>query len=229
MKLSIIIPAYNEEESIESVIKKCLQAKEQIVKVTSVEEVDIVVVSDGSSDNTVELANKFVPQIQVISYTDNRGYGRALKIGFESANVDLVSFLDADGTIEPASLIDLINKLLKEDADICIGSRMGPHSKMPKIRKIGNLIFKNIINLISRTNVSDIASGIRVIRKEKLNQIYPLPDGLHFTPAMSCRAILDPNLKIVEVEIRYEERQGKSKLNVINNALDTEDIGFKSK
>ena len=100
MMLSITIPAYNEEEAIESILTRCLEARERIVAETDVDEVEIIVVSDGSNDRTVERATPFVESgpIKLIAYTPNRGYGAALKLGFKESKGELVSFLDADGT-----------------------------------------------------------------------------------------------------------------------------------
>ena len=200
---SIIIPAYNEEDAIADIIKRCLVERDNIVRKTPVEEVEIIVVNDGSHDKTAEIAEQF-KEISLVSYTKNRGYGAAIKSGFEKARGEIVSFLDADGTCDPKYFIDMCNKLIKEDADIVIGSRMTKESKMPKIRRVGNLFYVALINLLGNTSITDSASGMRVIRKSSLKKIYPLPDGRHFTPAMSCRAVLDNEIRILEIPMRYE-------------------------
>ncbi len=79
--------------------------------------------------------------------------------------------------------------------------------------------FAALINLIGHAKITDSASGMRVIRKSSLSKIYPLPDGLHFTPAMSCRAVLDAGIRILEVPMQYEERIGESKLGVIHDGV----------
>lgn len=218
-KLSIVIPAYNEEDAIEAIIKRCLEAKEVITSQSPVEEVEIIVVSDGSVDKTPELAKQFEPEIKVIAYVPNRGYGAALKTGFEIGTGDLVSFLDADGTCDPLYFSDMVNKMVSENSDIVIGSRMGKQSKMPRIRRLGNTIFVNLIKILSKQELTDSASGMRVIKKDKLQEIYPLPDGLHFTPAMSVKALFDTNLKISEIDMTYEERVGESKLSVLKDGF----------
>ncbi len=219
MQLSIIIPAYNEEEAITAIIESCLTAREAIVEQTPLSQVEIIVVSDGSSDSTEQIAGGYEPEIRVIAYADNRGYGAALKTGFAAARGELVSFLDADGTCDPLYFVPMVNKLIEENADIAIGSRMGPDSEMPAVRRLGNRIFRGIINWLGRTQNTDAASGMRVIRADRLPDIYPLPDGLHFTPAMTCRAVLDLGLSIVEVPMTYKERIGRSKLNVFVDGL----------
>jgi len=219
MQFSIVIPAYNEEGSIESIIKRCLAIKRKIIQQTFITQVEVIVVSDGSTDLTNSKAKKFVPRIKLIGYKKNKGYGRALKIGFENSRGQIVGFLDADGTCDPFYFINMLKSLKKQKADICLGSRMGPDSQMPFVRQIGNRLFRFIINSISSTNITDVASGMRVIRKDKLNQVYPLPNGLNFTPAMTCRAVLDADLKIVEIEMAYREREGKSKLHVFKDGI----------
>ena len=218
VKLSIIIPAYNEEDAIAKIIGRCLRERENIVRETPVEEVEIIVVNDGSHDKTPEIAGQF-KEISLVSYTKNRGYGAAIKNGFEQAKGNIVSFLDADGTCDPKYFIDMCNKLIKEDADIVIGSRMTKESKMPKIRRVGNLFYVALINLLGNAKITDSASGMRVIKKGSLEKIYPLPDGLHFTPAMSCRAVLDNDIKILEIPMHYEERIGESKLGVLQDGM----------
>jgi glycosyltransferase involved in cell wall biosynthesis len=202
-----------------SIIERCIEAKKHITATSPVQKIEIIVVSDGSVDKTPELARAFEPQIKLIAYVPNRGYGAALKTGFDAASGDLVSFLDADGTCDPLYFADMVNNMAKENSDIVIGSRMGKNSKMPGIRRLGNTIFVNLIKLLSKQELTDSASGMRVIKKAKLSQIYPLPDGLHFTPAMSVKALFDSNLKISEVDMTYEERVGESKLSVLKDGF----------
>ena len=80
-------------------------------------------------------------------------------------------------------------------------------------------MYVGLINLLGDTRITDSASGMRVIKKSSLEKIYPLPDGLHFTPAMSCRAVLDDDIKILEIPMRYEERVGESKLGVVQDGI----------
>ena len=216
MKLSIIIPAYNEEQSIGSTIERTLQASQEIIKNTEVEDVEVLVINDGSKDNTKSIMQGY-KSIIPISYEKNRGYGAAIKQGFDKASGDLLSFLDADGTCNPRFFIDLVNSLIKNNADIAIGSRLGPTSKMPKIRRIGNIIYAKMINFFGNTDITDSASGMRVLKRSVLDILYPLPNGMHFTPAMTCKALMGKKLKIVEVPIEYAEREGRSKLSIIKD------------
>jgi hypothetical protein len=92
----------------------------------------------------------------------------------------------------------------------------GEDSKMPFTRRVGNFFFANLLTLLSRQKVTDSASGMRVFRKEILEHIYPLPDGLNLTPVMSTRAVHE-RIKIEEIPIPYSERVGRSKLSVIRD------------
>jgi glycosyltransferase involved in cell wall biosynthesis len=218
MKLSIVIPAYNEEEAIASIIERTLAAREHITLHSPVDDVQIIVVSDGSTDRTVEIARQF-QEIELIAFEKNRGYGAALKKGFEAADGELVGFLDADGTCDPCFFADLCRAIDEDDAAVAIGSRLGPQSKMPRTRRLGNRIYAFILSTLSNKLVSDTASGMRVIRRGALSQFYPLPDGLHFTPAMSARVLMDERLRIVERPMQYEERVGDSKLHVVKDGV----------
>jgi len=218
MKLTIVIPAYNEEDAIASTIRRCLDARDHIVAQSAVDRVEIVVVSDGSTDRTAEIAMAF-DEIRVIVFEQNRGYGAAIKKGFEEGRGDVVGFLDGDGTCDPRFFATLCRALCDEQASVAIGSRMGPQSKMPPIRRLGNRIYALILSALSNKVVSDTASGMRVIRREVLRHLYPLPDGLHFTPAMSARVLMDERLTIVERPMTYEERIGESKLHVLRDGV----------
>ena len=219
--LSIVIPALNEEESIGSTIQRCLDAREHIRRVGRVDDIQIVVVSDGSTDRTAEIARSFADRdsaVRVIVFEQNRGYGAAIKEGFARSSGELVAFLDADGTCDPTVFADLCSTVQQEDAAVALGSRMGPDTQMPRVRRLGNNLYALLLGSLSGQAVSDTASGMRVIRRDALGRLYPLPDGLHFTPAMSARAVMS-HLRIVEVPMPYAERVGESKLRVLRDGV----------
>lgn len=214
--LSIIIPAYNEENGIAQIIERVLAVRPAVVR-AGVEGFELLVVDDGSRDRTAEIARRYA-DVRVIQQR-NRGYGGALKTGFREARGDLLAFLDADGTYPPEAYPALCATAIERRADMVVGSRMsGERSEMPLTRRVGNTLFATLLTILSNTRVSDSASGMRVIRREAMNHLYPLPDGLNFTPAMSTRAIFE-NMKIVEVPIAYSERVGRSKLSVLNDGF----------
>src|SRR6266542_3846389 len=125
--LSVVIPAYNEENGIAEIASRVL----------GVERLELLVVDDGSMDRTAEVAAG-VPGVCLIRHPKNKGYGAALKTGFSKASGELIGFLDADGTYPPEYFPQLCQAALK-GIDLVIGSRMaGEDSQMPFTRRVGN-------------------------------------------------------------------------------------------
>lgn len=215
--LSVVIPAYNEESGIQDVMARVLSIRPRLPE-AGISNLELIVVDDCSRDRTAEIVAA-TPGARLIHHAVNGGYGAALKTGFAAAQGELIGFLDADGTYPPEHFPNLCRVALAQDADIVIGSRMaGAESRMPPVRRLGNLIFANLVSLVSAQRITDSASGMRVFKKAILDRIYPLPDGLNLTPVMSTRA-LHEQLKMVEVPIPYSERAGRSKLNVMRDGM----------
>ncbi len=214
--LSVVIPAWNEEEGIEPIIKRVLAIRPALASLDWA--LEFLIVDDGSRDRTAALIAKY-REVRLIRHLKNRGYGAAIKTGFRYASGEYLAFLDADGTYPPESLPELCRAAVAQKADLVVGSRMGgAKSQMPLTRRVGNFAYARLLSLIGNVAVRDTASGMRIIRREILERLYPLPDGLDFTPAMSTRAIHE-NLKIVEVPIPYAERIGRSKLSVVRDGV----------
>lgn len=218
LTFALVIPALNEEDAVGSTLERALAAREKVMANTPVTRMDVVFVNDGSTDRTQEIADHY-PEVIKIHFEKNRGYGAAIKAGFQATDGNLVGFMDADGTCDPCFCIQLVNALLESGSDVCVGSRMNAESEMPAIRRLGNLIFAHLIGALSGQKLTDSASGMRVIRRTSLKKLHPLPDGLHFTPAMTCLILLSPGLSITEVPMPYRERMGQSKLRVIKDGL----------
>jgi glycosyltransferase involved in cell wall biosynthesis len=215
--LSVVIPAYNEEDGISAIVERVLAVQPSLMA-CGVQELEVIVVDDGSQDRTCEIV-ACNPEVRLIKHEVNRGYGAALKTGFRNAHGDLLAFLDADGTYPPECFPQLCQPIVEKGADLVIGSRMtGTESEMPLVRRVGNTIFATLVSLLGNHRISDSASGMRVFRQEVLAELYPLPDGLNFTPVMSTRA-LHERIKMVEVPIIYSERVGRSKLSVVRDGL----------
>lgn len=219
-RLSIIVPAYNEEAGIASIVRRVLATMPDLAAV-AVEETEVIVVDDGSCDRTAEIvsagiSSTFGENVRLVCHGRNMGYGAALKTGFSHARGELLAFLDADGTYPPEYLPQLCQAALA-GADLVIGSRMaGEESQMPLVRQVGNVVFAALVTLVGGKRVRDSASGMRVMHREVLSRLYPLPDGLNFTPVMSTRAVHE-NLRVVEVPIPYREREGRSKLSIVHD------------
>ena len=211
---SVVIPAYNEEAGIQNIVQRVLAIKPDLEKI-GIGDLELLVVDDGSSDRTAEILSS-IAGVRLIRHPHNKGYGAALKTGFSSARGELIGFLDADGTYPPEYFPQLCMKAL-DGGDLIIGSRMaGEKSQMPLTRRVGNLFFAALLTVVGRKHVSDSASGMRVFKREVLERMYPLPDGLNLTPVMSTRAVHE-GIKMVEVPIPYSERMGRSKLSVLRD------------
>ena len=185
--LSVVIPALNEEAGIRNIVDRVL-AVQPALRDAGIEHLELIVVDDGSTDRTAEIAAA-QPGVRLLRHPANRGYGAALKTGFNAAQGEWIGFLDADGTYPPEYFPQLCRTAAEEQADIVIGSRMaGAESQMPAVRRLGNRIFAGLVSLISAQSITDSASGMRIFRKSLLERLYPLPDGLNLTPVMSTRA-----------------------------------------
>ncbi len=215
--LTIVIPALNEEGAIGATIARCLQARQEIATVAGLDDIEIIVVSDGSTDRTVEIARSF-SEVRVIVFVENRGYGAAIKEGWRVGRGNLLAFLDADGTCDPVFFARLCLAAINERADVVLGSRLGPGSQMPAIRRLGNRIYALLLGFLCGRHVTDAASGMRVVQRSALRDLLPLPDGLHFTPSMSARALLN-DLRVIELPMTYSERIGTSKLSVLGDGI----------
>jgi len=215
--LSICIPVLNEERAIASTLTQCLAISDAL-REAGVCRLEVLAVDDGSTDRTAECIRQF-PDVRLIQHVHNRGYGAALKTGFEAARYELIGFIDADATYPPDQFPTLCRALLDQRADLVVGSRMaGADSQMPATRRIGNLLFARLLSIIGDAKVTDTASGMRVFRREVLNLVSPLPDGLNLTPVMSARA-LHEQMHVLEVAIPYHDRVGHSHLHIGTDGL----------
>lgn len=213
--LSVVIPALNEENGIADIIQR-VHAVEAALRDEGVEALELIVVDDGSRDRTAEIAASF-PFVHLLRHPVNQGYGAAIKSGFFHARGELLAFLDADGTYPPERFPELCRAALHRQADVVVGSRRsGADSHMPPLRRVGNFLWSNLVSLMGNHRVDDPASGMRVLRRSALPRLYPLPDGLNFTPVMSTRAVHE-GLTVIEIPIPYHERVGRSKLSVVRD------------
>ncbi len=215
--LSIVIPAWNEEDGIRDICERTLAVRPALAAV-GVDGLELIVVDDGSSDKTAAVAES-ITGVRLLRHAQNGGYGAALKTGWAAATGEWCGFLDADGTYPPEYFPALYERALETQADLVIGSRMaGAESEMPLTRRVGNIIFARLVNVVAAANITDSASGMRIFRKEILENLYPLPDGLNLTPVMTTRA-LHERLVMTETPIPYSERVGRSKLSVVHDGL----------
>ncbi len=206
--MSIIIPAYNEELGIEGVVSSLLNSLSFLDGEGSVE---ILVINDGSSDRTGEIVKGISdPRITLVEHPFNQGYGAALKTGIRNSSAPWVLITDADGTYPN----DAIRELWKERADneMVVGSRTGPIRSTPWIRRPPKWVLRKLASYLSRTEIPDLNSGLRLMRREILEQFKNiLPSGFSFTTTITL-AMLSAGYRVQYIPVDYLKRQGKSKI-----------------
>ena len=198
LDIAIIIPAHNEEEGIADVINgiKRLNAG-----------YEIIVVDDGSTDNTYKLAAD--TGVKVIRHPYNKGYGAALKTGIRNAEADIVLFMDADGQHQPSDIKKLIQYI--EEYDMVVGART-KKSKISLLRRPGKKILSITANYLAGMKIPDLNSGFRALKKDVATEfMHILPNSFSFSTTITLALITSGyNLKYVPIEA--PERVGTSKI-----------------
>jgi glycosyltransferase involved in cell wall biosynthesis len=210
MAATVIVPAYNEQESIGRVLDQI----EEVMAGSGLT-YQLLVVDDGSTDRTVEIAQS--KGIDVIRHPTNRGYGAALKAGIRRARHDTIVITDADGTY-PNEEIPRIVRLMS-DYDMVVGARTGGEVHIPLVRRPAKWFINTMANYFARTRIPDLNSGLRAFRKELALRFYPvLPDGFSFTTTITL-AMLANGYLVRYVPISYHRRVGSSKIRPIHDTL----------
>ena len=192
MKTYIILPAYNEEKVI----------KEVITDIQKQGYSNIIVVNDGSSDNTYQEAKS--TGIITLSHPINRGKGAATQTGIDAAkllNADIIVTMDSDGQHNPKDIKKLIQPILNDKADVVIGSRMLNTKGMPKSRIIMNKIANIVTYIFFGILVSDSQSGFRAYNRKAYTSVYTYMDRYEFESEMLGQ-IKNAKLRIKEVPIK---------------------------
>jgi len=201
--VSIIIPAFNEEEVIGSVVKSITSA---------FHDSEIIVVNDGSTDNTAgEIAES---GITVLNHDHNRGYGASLKTGTRAATREYVLFCDGDGQHS----VDDVRRLIKEcdGYDLVVGARHSA-SHRPIIRRPGKFIMRKFANFLAGTKIPDLNSGLRIFKRDTLMRyLHLMPDGFSFSTT-STFTIMKSNRKYKYIPIKVRKRTGKSTVNQLKH------------
>jgi glycosyltransferase involved in cell wall biosynthesis len=201
--VSVILPAYNEEEAIAEQIKviRNLLLSYKIKH-------EIIVVDDGSQDRTGELALR--SNARVLRHSQNRGYGSALKTGIFASQHETIVIIDADGTYPIDQIIDLIVKL--ENADMVVGARLGRHVSIPWVRRPAKWVLGRLATRIAGKKIPDLNSGMRAFRRKCVQQYFAiLPDRFSFTTTITL-ALLNDNYRVLYHPIDYYRRLGRSKI-----------------
>lgn len=208
--LSVIIPAYNEAAGIERTLRALRQ---------ECPDAEIVVVDDGSSDDTASLA-RGVSGVNVVSHTRNRGYGAALKTGMRSCARRCVAWYDADGQHRPRDLAAVAEPVLEGRQDVVIGMR-GRDSAVQRERAVGKWVLGRLANAISREQIPDLNSGLRCFRTDVIRRyLHLLPDGFSASTT-STLMMLKRGYRLAYQPIVAQPRIGKSTVKIVSDGLRT--------
>jgi len=202
-KVSVVIPAYNEESAVQTVVA---ELRELLLQHDISPE--IIVVDDGSEDQTAK--NAAAAGARVIRHRSNHGYGAALKTGIARASNEYIVITDADGTYPARYIPSLLAEL--RHADMVVGARVGQSVKIPLIRRPAKMVLNLLANYMTRAKIRDLNSGLRAFRRDIVMQYFPiLPDQFSWTSTITLAMLCD-KYAVSYVPIDYRPRKGKSKI-----------------
>jgi glycosyltransferase involved in cell wall biosynthesis len=213
--LSVVIPVFNEEQSIASTLKAI---KESLIKIAI--PFELIIVNDGSTDRTSNILQDLQLQflnLVSIEHEENLGYGAALKTGIAASSFKKVLIIDADQTYPIQEIPTLIK--LSEEFDMVVGSRVGPEVHSSSFRRPAKFILTRLTEFLSNRRIPDLNSGFRVFLKEIAQDWFRmLPDGFSFTTTITIIA-LHEGYRIKYVPINYFKRKGKSKIRPLRDTI----------
>jgi glycosyltransferase involved in cell wall biosynthesis len=212
--ISVVIPAYNEEKAIVETISEI----KRVFQEASIETFEIIIVNDGSTDQTTELLAQ--TSVITINHPHNIGYGRSLKDGILAAKYDHILITDADGTYPFEQAPNLI-EAYKKGFDMVVGARTGKHYQESRIKAPLRKILKFIVEFSAERKIPDINSGLRIFRKDVVMECLPrLCDTFSFTTSMTLAFMLKGKF-VKYIDIPYHERKGKTKVKLFKDSLKT--------
>ncbi|RZG49148.1 glycosyltransferase family 2 protein [Acinetobacter wuhouensis] len=206
MRISIVLPAKNESGAIGDTI-----AKIHALNIAK----EIIVVNDGSTDSTKEIAEQ--AGAMVISHPYSKGNGAAIKTGARNATGDVIVFMDADGQHDPQDILRLLAKI-EEGYDLVVGARQ-KGSQASIGRGVANKLYNSLASYMSEHKVEDLTSGFRAVRAEKFREfIYLLPNGFSY-PTTSTMAFFRAGYSVTYVPIHAAKRIGKSHIHPVKDSI----------
>jgi glycosyltransferase involved in cell wall biosynthesis len=205
--LTVVLPAYNEEESLPDVIDQCDQLLQSIPDWS----VEVVVVDDGSTDKSEELLRLLQttrPWLRVVRHDQNAGYGAALKTGFAAARGQYVFYTDADNQFDLLELREILP--LAADADLITGFRV--YRFDPLARLVMSWVYNRLVRILYRVRVRDVDCSFKLMRTERLDRLVLMTDDFFIDTEIVARA-RKWNWRIKEVGVRhYPRRKGQTKV-----------------
>ncbi|MBL6722105.1 MAG: glycosyltransferase family 2 protein, partial [Planctomycetes bacterium] len=212
--VTLVVPAYNEEDGIEGVVRR-LSSLDLGVPL------ELLVVEDGSTDRTRERLAELeaqVPCLRVLEHGYNRGYGAALKTGFQAAAHEVVVITDADGTYPEDRIGELLARV-DAGAEMAVGARVGANVHIPLVRRPAKWALRRLASYLAGVRIPDLNSGLRAFRRELvLKYLGILPDGFSFTTTITLASLTNGH-RVEYVTIDYAPRSGRSKIKPIRDTL----------
>ena len=207
MKLIILIPAYNEEENIEKTILSIPR------KIFGIDKVEVLVVNDGSTDKTVDLAMNAGAD-KIVSHRHNMGVGAAFMTGIRNAialKPDILVTLDADSQMDSSEIPQLVEPILNEQYDVVIGARFvnGTPKDYPKTKIIGNKIFTSIVSWVTGQKFADTQTGFRAYSKDAIRNISVVNDFTYTQEVLMDLKFKGFRIGDVPVNIKYYRKNSK--------------------
>ncbi len=213
--VSIVIPAFNEENAIAATVDTIRSA----LKESPYAGAEIIVVNDGSSDRTAEIAQNL--GITYVRNPHNVGYGRSLKRGIAAAQYDTILITDADQTYPADKIIPLLDMYFADGFDMVVGQRTGDHYHESSLKSPLRKILRFLVEYTSGRSIPDINSGMRVFSKRVVVEHFPrLCDTFSFTTSMTLAYMMTGRF-VAYMPIPYDERIGQSKVRLFRDSLRT--------
>jgi glycosyltransferase involved in cell wall biosynthesis len=207
LTISLVIPAFNEEKALKPVVEEYSPFVDEII-----------IVDDGSSDSTFEIATALQNEwVKVFRHGINQGKVAALRTGVEHASGDIVIFTDADCTYPARYIPQFVNKI-EHGVDLVLGSRQINRQNIPIFNRFGNFIFSSLAAYISGKTIVDSQTGFRAFRRGMFEKFDVDAKSLEFETKMTVRAA-KLGYKIAEIPIEYRERVGTSKLHPLQDGF----------
>ncbi len=204
-KVSIVIPIYNEKDTLRDIIKAV-----EAAGLPDGMEREIILVDDSSTDGTRAILKDYENKYKVVYHEKNRGKGAALRTGFKEASGDIIIIQDADLEYDPKEYGRLLSPMLDNKADVVYGSRflgVGPHRVLLYWHYFGNRMLTNLSNMFTNLNLTDMETCYKVFTKEVLDRVLPRlkSNRFGFEPEFTAR-IARHRFRIYEVGISYYGR-----------------------
>ena len=206
MKISVVIPCYNEEQTVLQIVKKV-----QGVLVDN--EYEIIIIDDFSTDNTKQAIDSIIANdnsVKAVCHDKNKGKGAALRSGFNRSSGGVIIIQDADLEYDPNEYINLPKPIMTGKADVVYGSRFKSGAEARVLyywHRLGNSFLTWLSNIFTNLNLTDMETCYKVFRKEVLDQIIIEEDRFGFEPEITAKiAKIRPRIRIYEVGISYYGR-----------------------